>query len=404
MPEEKEVTPMKQATPEEIQAVLSGGSINDIAEASAIKPEEKPAAEVIDDKPTDTLEVVAPVDGGEKPKEEPEGFNIEFFNKQFSTEYKDESGIKEALEALKKNEGLQTQVDTIPSLQEELEILRGEADPMKYFASEDDFRVAQFKKEFPSKDPAMVARLFSTDLSQANDFDLLTWMTMLDNPNLKGGESGARELVADFYGVENPSDLTDIDTITANKLMVNASKERTRLSEMKDGIKLPEKKDYATVLEQRKADQATQLEESQAGWNTLSEAVVKDYPDVVIQDTDAEGNVTEFFRYPVGKDMTEEIVKPVVDGFVKAGIPIDEQSAKALGIAIQKEFISKNYDKILRAAVKDKMANKEEEVLEEEHNTKKPNDSERPKDGGGDLAAKMMADIKGGGMTVKRAV
>ena len=408
MGDQKETPTMTEVTPEALSAIAKGEDINKVAESVAKKDEggkEPPVELNKTEPPVETPKVDAPpADGNEPPASEPQEFNIEFFNKQFSTDYKDEGGIKEALEAVKKIESLQKQVDTISTLQEELDFLREEADPKKYFTSDDDFKVQLFKRDFPDKDPAMVARLFSTDLSQANDFDILTWMTMLDNPNLDGGEAGARELVADLYGVDDPSDLTGLDTLTKNKLRINASKEKGRLNDMKSGIELPEKKDYSSVIEQRKAEQAEKLDKAKQGWKTVSDAVTKEFPDLVIKDVDKDGNETEAFRYSVGKDLTEEMIAPLVESFAQTGVPINEQSAQALGQAIQKEFIFNNVDKIIRQAVKDAVATKEEEVLDDQHNPGRPNDGERPVPKGADHNAKILQDFRGGGSTrAKRA-
>ena len=400
MAEEKteEKTGMQVATPEQVNALLSGGNINTTP----------PAVETPEEKKEEVPEVVTEDKGGGEvpisPPETPQEFNIEFFNKQFSTEFTDEGGIKEALKASQEIDGLKKLADTIPSKDEELEILRQEADPMKYFASEDDFRVAQFKKGFPDKDPAMVARLFSTDLSQVKDFDVLTWMTMLDNPSLDGGESGARELVADLYGIEDVTDLSALDTLTKNKLKVSAGKERSRLAEMKSGIPLPEKKDYSTIVEEKRAEKAEKLTKLTSDWKTIAGAVVKEYPDIVINDTDKDGNVTELFRYKVGQGLTDEIVQPIVEGFIRAGVPVDDKSAQALGIALQKEFIHRNKDQIIKQAVQDAVARKEEEVLQEEHNPGSPNDRERVVSGDSkSVSDKILHDLRHGGFTPKRA-
>jgi hypothetical protein len=402
MAEEEVKAPMQEMTTEQKEQLMRGGKISEIAQ------QETPTPEVPEEpKPIDTPDEPTVDDKGgaapETPLEVPQEFDIEFFNKQFSTEFTDEDGVKEALKSIQEIEGLKKQVGTIASKDEELEVLRTEADPMKYFASEDDYRVAQFKRTFPDKDPAMVAKLFSTDLSQANDFDVLTWMAMLDNPDLIGGESGARELVADVYGVDDISDLSGMDSLTKNKLKVNAKKEMDRVKDMKADIKLPEKRDYETIKEERQAAQLEKTEKLNSDWKTIAAAVVKEYPDFVINNTDKDGNETEAFRYKVGGDMTEDNVKPIVEGFIKAGIPVDEKSAQALGVALQKDFLYRNRDKILLQAIKDASAKQEEQTLEEEHNPGKPNENERNTGGKPNLSDQILQDLRSGGLQAKRA-
>lgn len=405
MAEEK--TEMQEITPGDLQQVMRGADINQVAEQAAQAQEtEEPEVvdpaeekEVTEEKP----EVIEGQEETEKTEAEPQELNLEFFNKQFSTEFKDDDSIKEALESIKTIDGLKAQIEEAKSMKEELDLLRGEADPMKYFDTEDDFRVAQFKREFQDKDPAMVAKLFAMDTSQASDFDILTWMTMLDNPNLEGGEVGARELVADIYGVEDPSNLTELDTLTKNKLRVSAGAERGRVQKMKSDIQMPEKRDYASVLEQKKQEAADKTAELTSSWQKITEKMVSEFPDIIINETDKDGNVSEFFRYSIGKDLTNEMVAPLVDSLVKAGIAVDESTVQTLGDALQKEYVYKNMDKIVQQAVKDKKATQEEETLEEEHNPGAPTDKERPKGGGNDVTARILAGLKNDGLGPKRA-
>jgi hypothetical protein len=404
----QDTTGMVQATPEQIQAVLQGGNINQVAAEAAVEPQQTEEETKTEETPAETppaaTEETPPAE--ETPAEEPEAFNLEFFNKQFSTEFADEDGVKEALASTKRVAELEAKLKEFSSQQEELDMLREENDPMKYFENEDELRAAMFRKAVPGKDPAMVAKLFGSDLSQASDFDVLTWMTMLDNPGLKGGEAGARELVADLYGIDDPSNLSDLDTMTLNKLMVSASKERQRLDELKQGVQLPEKKDYSSLLEQRKQEAAEQQEKLSSSWQTVASAVVKEFPDIVISDEGKDGaEATEVFRYSVGKDMTEEFVAPIVESMIKAGVPVDQTSAVALGTAIQKEYVYQNMDKIVKQAIKTKVAEVEEKTLEEEHNPGTPNEKDRPTSGGNDNTSRILQDLRGGGaMSPKRAI
>ncbi len=406
MAENKEITGMVELTPEDKQKLIGGANISKLAEQAAVNKEE-PTPPVVDkeiEKPADTPKVDdKPADGKAPTEDVPQAFDISFFNKQFGSEYETEDSIKEALDGSNKIGDLQKQIDTIPSLQEELEVLREASDPMQYFRSEDDYRVAQYQKAFPDKDASMVAKLFSTDLTQADDFDVLVWTKMLDNPNLDGGETGARELVAHLNGIEDHTDLSELDTLTKNQLKVAAREERMKVATLKEGVQLPEKKDYESLKEQRTTEATQRLEKLTEDWSTVSDAIVKGYPDIVINNTDKEGNVSEFFKYSVGKDLGEDIIKPTVDSFIKAGIPVDEKSAQILGAAIHKEFVYQNFDKMVRAAVKNHTAELEQKTLEDQHNPGAPKDQERPKEGANDLTAKIMHDLKHGAQTPMKA-
>ena len=403
MAEEKEST-MTLLTPEQTSEAFKGADISQLAREVA----ERQQAEVAEKKEEiiegdEVNEVADQKKVEEVAAEEPQPFNLEFFNKQFSTEFKDEDSIKATLESVKKIADLEKQAAEIPSLKEEIEFLRAETDPMKYFPSEDDFRVAQFKRQFPDKDPGMVAKLFSMDLSQAKDFDVIAWSMMLDNPDLDGGEVGAREFVADKYGIEDPNDLSELSSLTKNQLKVNARQDRARITQMKADIVLPEKKDYSSLLAEKKQTAEAQEAELRTSWSTITEKMVSEFPDIVINETDKDGKITEVFKYAVGKDLSNEMVAPLVDSLVKSGIPIDEKAVRILGNAIQKEYVHTNFDKIVKLAIKNATATLEEKVLEEEHNPSPPNEKERKVGDSKDLTSKILQDLKSGAGSAKRA-
>jgi hypothetical protein len=172
---------------------------------------------------------------------------------------------------------------------------------------------------------------------------------------------------------------------------------------MKDGIKLPEKRDYETIKEERKAEQVEKLEKLNSDWSTVATAVVKEYPDFVINNTDKDGKETEAFRYKIGNEMSAEHVKPIVEGFIKAGIPVDEKSAQALGVALQKDFLYRNRDKIIQQAMKDVSARQEEETLQEEHNPGKPNEAERKPGGKPNVTDQILQGLQNDGFGPKKA-
>jgi len=123
----------------------------------------------------------------------------------------------------------------------------------------------------------------------------------------------------------------------------------------------------------------------------------------VINNTDKDGKETEAFRYKVGNEMSAEHVKPIVEGFIKAGIPVDEKSAQALGVALKKDFLYRNSEKIINQAIKDASARQEEAELNETHNPGKPNENERKTGGEANQTEQILQDLRSGGLQAKKA-
>ena len=408
---------MEELSAEQKQELFGGGGIGqvfventeDAKEEKKADDNEEPgdtdgASDVDDGVATGSDQSKKEEGGGEEHGSENNEFDLEFFNKQFQQDFKDVESLKKVFDSPQKIKELEDQVEKMKSLEEELSFLREEADPMKYFPSEDDFKVAQFRRQFPDKDPSAVAKLFATDISKMSDFDLLVWAEMLNTPDMEGGEAGARELIADNYGIDDSGNLSDLDSLTRNKMRRDARKERESINKMKEEIQLPEKRDYASLMDEKKKSAEEAKANLNSAWQDISSRVIAEFPDIVINDKDENGETTEYFRYSIGKDLNQEAISDVINGMVELGVPVNEESVRELGREIQKDFISSNLAKIVKAAVKDKLAKEKEATLEEEHNPGKLTDKERPKGSSGDLTSKILSGLREDRYTPKRAI
>jgi len=307
--------------------------------------------------------------GGDEPTKENAIFEI--LNERLSTEFKDDEELKDAFEQAKRTGELEAK---LKEYEEKLSTLESDLDPMKYFASEDDFKTQMFKKEFPDKDASVAYRLFSTDLSEVSDRDIIAYNLMLDNPNLEGGLNGALAIVDDKFGLEEDSEL---DSITKNKMMIEANSARSNINTVKSGIKLPEKVDLDSMAQQRRESLETQKTNLSKGWNDIASEAVKSIDDIVITDT-VDGNETEAFRFSLAKDFPKEEVETVVQRMVDSGVEINKENTSAMMQILRERAIAKNIDKITRAAREDALSRSEKDRLEKQHNPSKPASEPQP--------------------------
>lgn len=351
------------------------------------KPAEAPVTPPIDDgaaqanvtvAPTEEPKVESPpaeaqpqegVPSAETEPKEETIFEVNDFNKLFESEFEDLDSVKTALASAKRIGELETQITELEALKQENLLLKENLDPMKYFASEDDYKIAQFKKQFPDKDASVAYKLFSADLTNVSDREVIAQGLLLDNPDLDGGLQGALAMIDKKYGIEEGEEL---DGITKNELKVDARSARATINSLKSQIKLPDKIDVNSLATQQKELLAQRAETLKQGWGGIAKEASRTLPDIVVTDKDADGKEVEVFRYSVGKDFPQETVDGLVDYMVNAGIDINQGAAQSMIDVMQKEYLQKNLSNIVKAVRNDTLAKAEEERLKKQHNPGAP--------------------------------
>lgn len=375
------------------QAETQAGSYNDMKAAMGMKVEEAPApaaqpaeepkaeeapteaptAAPAEEQPTASAEAPA---AEEAPKAEAEEepaketvFDINEINKRFSTEFKDDSELKARLEQADRVAELEEQLKELESLKEKNTLLEQSLDPLKYFSSEDAYKVEQFKKQFPDKDAATAYALFTQDVAQMTDIDVLAYETLLDNPGID--KDTVLEVVRDKYGIEEGEDL---DKTSAAKIKIDANQARKSINRLKSEVKLPDKVDVDSLANQQRELLAQKTERLKDGWSGVAKELVSNLPDFVVKD-DA-GN--ELFRYAV-KDFPQDKVENMVNLMVNSGVELNKDAAQSMMDVMQKEYFYDNREKIAKAVREDALAKAEEERLKKQHNPGQPKSEAAPK-------------------------
>jgi len=350
-----------------------------------VEPKEEPKAEEPKEEPKD--EPAATQEPAEEPKEEPQTlFDITEINKRFSTEFEDEDSLKAAIDSSKRVGELEKQLKEFETLKEENLTLRENLDPMKYFTSEDAYKIEQFKREFPDKVPDVAYKLFTQDISGISDKDMLAYSMMLDDPDLD--QATALEVVERDYGLEEGE---EIDKVTAAKIRKDARVARNEVGQMKSQIKLPDKIDVDSLTAQQKELRDKRRQQLSEGWKNVAKEVANNLDDVVLKDD--EGN--ELFRYSVTKDFPQEVVDQVADTLSQAGADISEDAAKTASQVMRQNYLAQNFDKILKLAIDNERAKAEEERLKKQHNPGSDKTDPAPQNKGDDLNAKVASKIGG---------
>jgi len=311
----------------------------------------------------------------EKTKEEPV-FDVGGFNKFFGKEFKDENEIKGLFEKVEKSSDYDEKVtkiseyeDTLKEKDERIKALEESLDPLSYFDSEASYKATQIKKQMPGKDPVLIEKVITSDLSKVSDFDVLVDEALLDNPGFGGDRTRAANLLIKKHGIDPEEKPEEWDSVTKDELMVDANRARERFKGLADKVELP------TVVkpEDRAAAQAQQEEELKTSWKEPI-GRISEYKEETIKDDD--GNV--MLKFTVPDDFKSSIGKEVEAMVTSSGIPVNEDSLKFIEATIRKEMIFQNLPKILKVYGSDLESQWQKKKDEEEGNVTPANKQTAP--------------------------
>jgi len=280
------------------------------------------------------------------------------------TEY--ETKLKEASEHKAKLDELTTKEK---SWLEEKQKLEARLNPLAFFRDEKAYVAEQLRRQFPDKDPAVIERIATNDLSRMDKVDLLAHRLLLDAPDIEGGLEGAKEAVLSDMGLEVGSKPEEWDRITKNKITVKAAQARKDLEELQRSVEIPKVKSEADL----QLEVANKIEGLKKAWTPFldkMEAIEK------LQIPAEDGTVLATIDIPAEwrKEMRDELIGTALS----SGTEPNEETIKELNAIREMKFIHKNFPKlytILENQWKSKAIEERDKLL---NNTEAPNNSVKP--------------------------
>lgn len=282
----------------------------------------------------------------EPPKEEPK--ITEFFNKTFKTDFKTEDDIKVLIDSASKAKQLEEQLKSYEDLKAQVEEYKKGVDPLKYFRSETDYKVQQFLKAHPDKNPNSAIKLFNSELSELSDLEVVAQLDLLDGV-VEGSEADAKAVVAEEYGIDLEADPKDWTPVAKARLKRAALEARKNLQSIKDGITLPEKVDVAGQVESQKAKLQQRKETISKGWNDVVPKLLTDLKEVEINDYDKDGNAESLIKYVMDEDAKKSLGSEVLNYLVTNDKDINDDNVKEAATIIQSQYVLRNLGKILKS-------------------------------------------------------
>lgn len=343
--------------------------------------------EVVTEQPTGLTE--QPAEGApaaEPPEAEQAAETSKFFeetNKRFSTSFKSDEEVSEALKSLARIADYDTRVKEAAEFKskvdeytakekswaEEKAKLEARINPLSFFRDEKAYVAEQLRKQFPDRDPATIERVITSDLARMDKVELLAYRLLLDAPDIDGGLEGAKEIVLSELGVEVGSRPEEWERITKNKLTTKAAQARKDLEELQRSVEIPKVKTEADL----QAEVATRIEGLKKAWTPfLDKMEAMDKLQIPAED----GTVLATIDIPAEwrKEIREDLAKTALS----SGLEPTEERIQELNAIREMKFIHKNFPKlytILENQWKSKAIEERDELL---NNTDPPNTSERP--------------------------
>ena len=267
-------------------------------------------------------------------------------NKKFKTEYKTPEEFGQVFEKAKKTSEYEAKITGFTETEDkykkqlsELQSSLSEAqNPLSYFSSQESFVAEQLRKQHPDKSPFVLQQIVTSDAKLMDDVDVLIKNVMLDNPDLIGGEQGAREIIFDKYGIDADTPKEEWTALVQNKIKTEARATRKTWDELKTTVELPKTVDPAereaerTRLQEEKLKQIAPLKETFSKFDKFT---------VEIED----GKILDF---NVPDEYKETLPEMFNTFFVKAGLDVNTDNLAAMEELKQGQMLLTNIKQIYK--------------------------------------------------------
>ena len=320
-------------------------------------------------------------------------FDVGAFNERFGSDFVDEDTLKSSLNRLsdlKEFDTVRTEREKLQGEMTELQAKYTEAqellDPRKHFVNEEEYRrQIILQKHGAELNPALINKIVSADFDSMDDVDVLILGKLVANPDIRGGDAGARELVYRQLGVDPDQDRSEWDQYTQNIVLEAARNQRRELAKIKD-IEVPEKADFEAQRAEREQTATQAKEQLKGSWGEVAKEMVDNFNTLDLS-RKGEGDKQEvYFSYEIDSEFKEAATGLVVDYLVDNNMEPSKENVREAEQYVQDLFVRKNMNAIVQAYGRDVEAKLIEKHNLEIDNPKPPSEAEAPQ---GDLDANL---------------
>ena len=233
-------------------------------------------------------------------------------------------------------------------------------DPSTYFSSPQSYKREQLLKVRPDISLDVADKIVKSDIKTMSPVEKLELEMLLENPDIKGGLEGVKELIKDKYGLE---DGEEIPRHIENKILIDSKSAEKKLEATRLELKDFEKRDYKAQFESKRAEFETQVRNLEEGWKGAYDKVGQRIKELKLVNKGEDGKETELFTYKLEDEFINESRETLVQTMVNLGVkPDSEEGILAAEEIARGSYLAKNWDKILRAAI----TNAESRIIEKQ--------------------------------------
>lgn len=249
---------------------------------------------------------------------------LEEVNKAYKTEFKTPEEFGQVFDKTKKVNEYESKIkgyeDSEIKYKEQLQELRSSLNPLEYFSSRESYVAEQLRKQHPDKSPSMLQEIVTSDAKVMDDLDVLIKNEVLENPDLIGGEQGAKDIIFDRYGLDSEVPKAEWSTLVQNKIKVEARTARKAWDELKATVTMP----TLATPEEREAEKVRLLEEKKQNITPIKETFSK-FPKFTVEID--EGKILDF-NVP---SEYEETLPAMFDAFfLNGGLDVTEENLSSM--------------------------------------------------------------------------
>ena len=345
-------------------------------------PTETPQTEPVEAPPAEPAETPPT---GTPPAEGVSVFDVGAFNERFGSDFANEDTLKSSLNRLgdlKEFDTVKTESEELQGKMTELQAKYTEAqellDPRKHFVSEEEYKRQLILQQHGQElNPALLNKIVSADFDTMENVDVLILGKLVANPNILGGESGAREMIYQQLGVDSEESPADWSQVTKNMVAEAANNMRKELVKIKD-IDVPEKANFEAARAEREQAATQTKEQLKSSWKEVANEMVDGFNTLDLSRKSEAGENEVYFSYEIDSEFKEAATDLVVGYLVDNSMEPSKENVKEAAQYVQGLFWRKNGNAIVQSYGLDVEAKLIEKHNLEIDNPKPPNSQESP--------------------------
>ena len=220
-------------------------------------------------------------------------------------------------------------------------------DPSTYFSSPESYKREQLLKVRPDISLDVADKIVKSDIKTLTPIEKLELEMLLENPDIKGGLDGVKELIKDKYGIEEGE---EIPRHIENKILIDSKSAEKKLEQTRLELKDFEKKDYKAQFESKRVEFENQVRNLEEGWKGAYDKVGQRIKELKLVNKGEDGKETELFTYKLEDEFINESKETLVQTMVNLGVKPDSEEGINLANKIALgEYLADNWEKVLRA-------------------------------------------------------